>query len=59
MITISFDECLSTGTKTNWGFREEDFEDRMAFELHLGRWVEVLKAERKLKAQFKTSMRGQ
>ena len=42
--------------QTLWGFREQDFEDRMAFELCLGTWVGVIKAERKLKAHFKSNM---
>lgn len=42
--------------QTLWGFREEDFEDRMTCTLGLGRRVGVSKAERKPKAYFKTNM---
>ena len=42
--------------QTLWGFREEDFEDRMTCKLGLGRRVGVSKAERKPKAYFKTNM---
>ena len=37
---------------------EEDFADRMTFELGLGRWEGVSKAEIKLKAHFKTNMQS-